>query len=156
MNIVSTNLTAMKSYNSLFAVIISGSIFFSCGETGNNQDRVDEDVLVQTEEAVDLEDDRENVVKEIEVVAENMEYKPNELRASPGQQLRITLVNRAKENHNMEFELPDGEQELESPVQPGASASLSFKAPDQPGTYTIYCPVDNHREKGMTGTLIVE
>jgi plastocyanin len=145
----------MKIYRSLFAVILSGSIFFSCGETGNNQDRVDEDALVQTEEAVDMEDNRENV-KNIEVVAENMAYKPNELRASPGQQLTITLVNRGNEKHNIEFELPDGEQKLETPVEPGASANLSFKAPDQPGTYTIYCPVDNHREKGMTGKLIVE
>ncbi|WP_224998914.1 cupredoxin domain-containing protein [Cesiribacter sp. SM1] len=145
----------MKISISVLAVLCSASLFFSCGETGTNQDNVDEDTFVQTEEAVDMEDDIQNA-RNIEVVAENMEYKPNEIRVSPGQQLTITLVNRGNENHNIEFELPDGEQELENPVEPGASASLSFKAPDQPGTYTIYCPVDNHKEKGMTGKLIVE
>ena len=142
----------MKIYHYLFAAALSGSLLFSC----NSGERVEEDEAVQTRENLDMEDDVAQNAKSIEVVAENLEYKPNELRASPGQQLEVTLINRGKEEHNIEFELPEGDKELASNVQPGNRATLTFKAPQQPGTYTIYCPVKNHKEKGMTCKLIVE
>ncbi len=34
--------------------------------------------------------------------------------------------------------------------------STEFKAELEPGTYEIYCPVGNHREQGMRGTLTVK
>ena len=37
----------------------------------------------------------------------------------------------------------------------GASGDVELTAPAQPGTYTFYCPVWNHRQKGMEGKLIV-
>lgn len=95
-------------------------------------------------------------VQEIEVVAENMRYNPSQIRVRPGQNIRIVLVNRGSEEHNIEFELPDGERELEQNVQPGNRGTLEFTAPTQPGTYTVYCPVDDHQEQGMTGQLIVD
>ena len=39
---------------------------------------------------------------------------------------------------------------------PGTSGNLEFQAPQEPGTYTFYYPVDDHREKVMEGRLIVE
>lgn len=85
-----------------------------------------------------------------------MRYNPSEIKVQPGQNLRITLINHGDTEHNIEFELPDGEEELENNVQPGEQASLEFQAPEEAGTYTFYCPVDDHRERGMTGQLIVE
>lgn len=67
----------------------------------------------------------------------------------------MKLVNKSDHPHNIEFELPSGEKELEKPVPPGESAVLKFTAPPNPGEYTVYCPVANHRERGMTGTLVV-
>ena len=144
----------MKLRQYFFTVALSCVTFISCNNTESNEQRageMNEGEMVQTEENIDMQE-----VKRIEVVAENMQYKPNELRAKPGQQMEVTLINKGKEEHNIEFELPDGEQELETPVKPGNRATLTLVAPEQPGTYTIYCPVDNHRQKGMTGKLIVE
>ena len=39
-------------------------------------------------------------------------------------------------------------------LSPGQSTE--FKAELEPGTYEIYCPVGNHKEQGMRGTLTVE
>lgn len=94
--------------------------------------------------------------REIEVIAENLEFKPSRIEAKPGEKLRIKLVNRGDAPHNIEFELPSGERELDSNVSMGQSATLEITAPDEPGEYTIYCPVDDHREQGMTGTLVVQ
>lgn len=39
-------------------------------------------------------------------------------------------------------------------LQPGDSETLTANL--QPGTYTVYCPVGNHREQGMEMTITVE
>ncbi|MFN3652007.1 MAG: cupredoxin domain-containing protein [Armatimonadota bacterium] len=94
--------------------------------------------------------------REIQVVAEDMRYDPSEITVQPGEQVRVTLTNRGNSPHNIEFELPSGEVEFEEDLPPGETRSLDFQAPREPGRYTVYCPVGNHRELGMTGTLIVE
>lgn len=95
-------------------------------------------------------------VREIEVVAENMKFTPDRIVVEPGQRLRIKLVNRGEAEHNIEFELPSGERELERNVPEGETGVLEFTAPDEPGEYTAYCPVGDHREHGMTATLVVK
>ena len=84
-----------------------------------------------------------------------MSFRPNEIRVQPGESL-IEHSNKGVTEHNIEFELPEGEKELEQNVPSGESGILHFSAPKEKGTYTIYCPVDDHKEKGMKGKLIVE
>jgi plastocyanin len=55
--------------------------------------------------------------------------------------------------HAIEVEGNGVEEETET-IQPGGSASVTFEL--EPGTYELYCPVGNHREQGMEGTLTVE
>jgi uncharacterized cupredoxin-like copper-binding protein len=40
-------------------------------------------------------------------------------------------------------------------VQPGESQTVTFTAPDQPGTYQIVCGMAGHVEAGMIGNLEV-
>ncbi len=94
-------------------------------------------------------------VMRVEMVADRMEFIPNELTVRPGQPVRVELENEGTVPHNIEFELPAGEVELQQNVAPGETKVLQFQAPEKPGTYTFYCPVANHEERGMTGKLIV-
>jgi plastocyanin len=55
--------------------------------------------------------------------------------------------------HALEIEGPGGESKTDD-IQPGGSATLTANL-DKPGKYEWYCPVDNHRQQGMEGTITV-
>jgi uncharacterized cupredoxin-like copper-binding protein len=57
-------------------------------------------------------------------------------------------------DHSLEVEGPSGEQELEQDLTPGQSGTLTVDL-SQPGKYEFYCPVENHRERGMEGEITV-
>jgi plastocyanin len=54
--------------------------------------------------------------------------------------------------HALEIESEDLEEETED-IAPGESATLRVDLPA--GTYELYCPIGNHEDQGMTGTLTV-
>ena len=91
----------------------------------------------------------------VRVVATNFEFTPSTITVAPGETVEVQLVNEGSAPHNIEFELPQGEVELDQNVQPGNARTLTFTAPSEPGEYRFYCPVGNHAERGMVGTLIV-
>jgi plastocyanin len=64
----------------------------------------------------------------------------------------ITVKNDGKVTHALEIELPNGEIKTKS-LSPGDSVQL--KAPDKAGSYDMYCPIDHHKQKGMTAKLSV-
>lgn len=68
--------------------------------------------------------------------------------------IEFTLTNDGQAPHNLEVETPQGEFELEQDIEAGGSATLKAEV-TEPGEYVIYCPVGNHREMGMEGTLTV-
>ena len=67
------------------------------------------------------------------------------------QTLRIT--NAGKMNHNFAIEGNGIAAKLSSDLPRGDTAPLTLNL--APGTYTVYCPVDGHRGKGMQRTLTV-
>ena len=92
----------------------------------------------------------------VQIAAHDFRFDPQELTASPGQAMRLELVNKGASPHSIEFHLEgEAEAELTSQVPAGESGSLTFTAPDRPGKYVYYCPVGNHRSRGMEGTLVV-
>ena len=141
------------NYSILFFAVLMMFSFAACDseETDTPDNLVDTTVIGTNFNA--MEDERRRT---IEITASNMEYSPSEITATPGEQLTIRLVNNGQEAHNIEFELPSGEQELDTNVQPGETATLNITAPDSTGSYTFYCPVENHHQKGMEGKLIVK
>jgi len=78
-------------------------------------------------------------------------WEPGSLSAPAGS-VTIKLVNQSDIPHAVEVE-GNGVEE-ESDTVTGADTELTVDL--EPGEYTYYCPVDNHREQGMEGTLTVE
>ena len=78
-------------------------------------------------------------------------FDQTELTAPAGE-VTIHLTNDAQIPHNVEVE-GNGVEE-ESDTVTGADTELTVDL--EPGEYTYYCPVSNHREEGMEGTLTVE
>ena len=76
------------------------------------------------------------------------------LRAAPGD-VTITFENPSGNQapHAVEIE-GEGVERASGTIQPGDPAT-SVTANLRPGTYTFYCPVGDHREEGMEGTLTV-
>ncbi len=55
--------------------------------------------------------------------------------------------------HALEVEGPNGEAETDS-IPAGKSATLTVDL-SKAGTYEMYCPIGNHKEMGMKGTVVV-
>ncbi len=61
--------------------------------------------------------------------------------------------NSGEGEHAIEIEGEGIEEETED-IQPGESTLLEVNL--DPGTYKLYCPVGDHEERGMVGTVTVE
>jgi uncharacterized cupredoxin-like copper-binding protein len=75
---------------------------------------------------------------------------PDSLTAGP-QHFRI--ANGGKQTHNFVIEGAGISQKLASDLSRGDTTELTVNLPA--GSYTVYCPVDGHRGKGMQRTIVV-
>jgi PQQ system protein len=91
-----------------------------------------------------------------QLVIHETEFKldPRAARGSEAGFVTITIVNDGDVAHSLAVDGPNGLVELDGRVEPGATATLDVDL-DKPGTYNMYCPLDGHRGKGMTGTIAV-
>ena len=64
----------------------------------------------------------------------------------------ITVKNDGQVTHALDIKLPNGDVRTKS-LAPGSSVQVT--APSKAGTYTMYCPIDGHRQNGMFGKLTV-
>jgi plastocyanin len=80
-------------------------------------------------------------------------FKPGSLDAKAGS-VTIKLDNPSDNQapHAVEIE-GQGIEEASDTASPGATAEVT--ADLKPGKYTFYCPVGDHRQEGMEGTLTV-
>ena len=90
----------------------------------------------------------------VEVSETDFALDPSEVSVKPGT-VTFDVSNDGEATHNLEVEGPDGEEELSSDLQPGDAGELTVDL-TEPGTYEMYCPVDGHKEMGMTGEITVE
>ena len=81
----------------------------------------------------------------------SISWEPGELSAAAGS-VTITLVNESSTPHAVEVEGNGVEEESETVT--GGETELSVDL--EPGEYTYYCPVGQHRQNGMEGTLTVQ
>ena len=77
---------------------------------------------------------------------------PAQLNLQKGGSVEFKVTNDGGTTHALEVEQGETEFETED-IAPGSSATL--KADLQPGEYELYCPIDDHKGKGMTATLTV-
>jgi plastocyanin len=87
----------------------------------------------------------------IEVAATDFMFGPADLQAEPGQ-VTIVLTNDGESPHAIEVE-GNGVETSSNTIESGDSTELTLDLDG--GTYEIYCPVGNHRDMGMVGTLTV-
>jgi uncharacterized cupredoxin-like copper-binding protein len=75
---------------------------------------------------------------------------PDSLPAGPQ---RFRVINSGKQTHNFVIEGPGISQKLASDLTRGDTTEFTVSLPA--GSYTVYCPMDGHRGKGMQRTLLV-
>ena len=98
-------------------------------------------------EAVDAGDDAQT----IEVSASDFEFDPPELTADAGD-VTFELTNDGGAPHALAIR-GHGMDESSDVIDGGDSTSFTVTLED--GEYEIYCPVGDHEDRGMVGTLTV-
>jgi plastocyanin len=89
----------------------------------------------------------------VKVTEVDFRLKPASIRVDRPATVTIHLRNRGKTDHALAVEGPHGETET-APIGPRESATMTVKL-DKAGTYEWYCPVDDHKGKGMKGQIVV-
>lgn len=88
----------------------------------------------------------------VAIGASEFKFSPATVRVKPGE-VTFKLSNTGGAPHALEIEGQGIEEETDT-VEPGASATLKVTL-SKPGTYEFYCPVADHKQRGMTGELTV-
>jgi plastocyanin len=81
----------------------------------------------------------------------NISWEPADLSAAAGT-VTIRLVNESDVPHAVEVEGNGVEEESETITGSETELTVDLEA----GEYVFYCPVGQHRQNGMEGTLTVE
>lgn len=68
--------------------------------------------------------------------------------------MSLHIINSGKENHSFAITGNGVAMQLSQQLTRGDTASLVVDL--NPGSYTVYCPVDGHRGKGMERTISVQ
>jgi plastocyanin len=71
----------------------------------------------------------------------------------PAGSVSFDIANSGTMAHNFEIEGQGIEESLDEDLDPNQAESLTVEL--EPGTYTVYCPIGNHREQGMEVELEV-
>lgn len=87
----------------------------------------------------------------VQLTATDFRFDRAEISVAAGE-TTFTLTNDGESEHALEIEGEGLEEETDT-IGPGDSASVTIDL--QPGEYEVYCPVGDHRSRGMEGTLIV-
>ncbi len=82
------------------------------------------------------------------------EFKIDMPTTLPAGSTTFEVSNTGEFPHNMDIEGEGVDEKLAENLEGGQSGTLTVDL--KPGTYTVYCPVGSHREKGMELELTVE
>ncbi len=88
----------------------------------------------------------------VQISALDFQFDPAAITVDAAGATTFTLTNDGQAPHALTIE-QEGSEESTKTIAPGESASVTVDLTS--GEYTLYCPVANHRELGMEGTLAV-
>ena len=88
----------------------------------------------------------------IEISGTDFAFSPASVEVDEAGEVTLRLVNDGGMPHALEVEGGGVEEETDE-VGPGETAELTVEL--EAGEYVFYCPVGNHRDQGMEGTLTV-
>jgi plastocyanin len=144
------NMLTKVSYPLRYGIVVSllalllGFLIVGCSPGGGVQE---EEVESEVQEVV------EEPIDTIEVEETEFSLDPAEITLERPGTYVFRAVNSGETVHALEIEGGGIEEETEN-IQPGESTQLEVNL--DPGTYKLYCPVGNHEERGMVGTVTVE
>jgi plastocyanin len=98
------------------------------------------------------DDDSASAGERVQITAKDFELDPADVRVEASGETTFTLSNEGESEHALEVEGNGVEEETET-IAPGDTASVTVDL--EPGEYELYCPVDDHRSRGMEATLVV-
>lgn len=129
------------------------------------------DYIENAKEYVDKADWKATTTVTVEMSEHH--YAPEEIRFKAGKAYKVELKNVGDKDHyftSPEFNravawrkiMVNGQMEAKAPyftafevLKKGGQLDLYF-VPVKTGSYPVYCTIDDHREKGMEGQLIIE
>lgn len=71
----------------------------------------------------------------------------------PAGRTEFRIRNAGSMQHNFEIAGGSIEERLPSDLPPGETATLTVEF--DPGTYRIYCPIEDHAERGMSRNIVI-
>jgi plastocyanin len=92
-------------------------------------------------------------VAKLQVEETEFAIDPKNPRISKAGVVSFRVKNVGQVLHALEVEGPNGEVETKG-IEPGKSASLRVDL-SKPGTYEWYCPIGDHKDRGMKGRIVV-
>jgi uncharacterized cupredoxin-like copper-binding protein len=92
-------------------------------------------------------------LKTFTVTETDFTLTPSTFRISKPSTYAFHAINKGHVEHSLEVDGRGVQKALPSKLAPGQSGNLTLLL--GPGTYEIYCPVDDHRGNGMRGTIDV-
>lgn len=93
--------------------------------------------------------------QDMTITLSEFSLSPDHFTATQGQPIRFTVNNIGKFPHSVSF-VKDGKflTVFAQPIAAGQSGVAEFTF-EEAGSWTMYCPVSTHAERGMTGTVTV-
>jgi iron uptake system component EfeO len=88
----------------------------------------------------------------VELAATEFAFDPSTVKVDGAGTTTFTLVNDGKFPHALEIE-GNGVEEKTDQIDGGKTTTLTVDL--KAGEYEFYCPVSDHRSRGMEGTLVV-
>jgi nitrosocyanin len=88
----------------------------------------------------------------VTISGSEFKYEPATLSAKVGESVTVTYTNTGKYPHNFVIDELGVKSQT---IKAGETATFTF-TPSKAGTFSFYCSLPNHREKGMVGTLSVQ
>src|SRR5581483_6421859 len=89
--------------------------------------------------------------KSFTIHGQDFSFSPNQISVNKGDTVKITFVS-DNGSHDL---VVDGYNARTNVLTTGKSQTITFLA-DKAGSFQFYCSVGNHRQMGMTGTLVVK
>ncbi len=106
------------------------------------------ELAIEVGSAVQANRQQPTVVFDVEI--SEYRFSPSTFEARAGDTVRFKIKNIGKEPH--EFEFPD--MKVESAIPPGDSGEVTLPSV-KAGNYALQCDLPGHKEKGMSGMLVV-
>jgi hypothetical protein len=140
----------MRRYTTASAALCAWMMLPACGYSGTYRP------LPETDAATDAGagPGDAGVLEPVGLYVTEYQYQPKLLPAVPGTTLPVILRNQGTAVHRVEF-VARVLQGPDEDVVPGAAVPFSVDVPETPGEYEFFCPIENHRELGEVGILLV-